>query len=85
MMGRYFVAVETERGAFVPPGSMRVTTTDHSGLGESVVLHGVPHVVTSVRHREMGEQEHGVPLTAPVVFVVPCHVARALARRRRRS
>ena len=83
MIGRYFVVVETARGPFVPRGgSERITTTDHPGIGEWVVLRGMPHVVTRVRHRETGEYNDGVPLTAPVVFVAPCWFAQPCVERR---
>ena len=76
-MGRYFVVIETARGPFVPPGSERVTTTDHPAVGEWMVLRCVPHVVTRVRHQETSERDEGVPITVPVVFVAPCWLAHA--------
>ena len=62
---------------------MRVTTTDRPGIGDTIMLHGVPHMVTKVRHRDTDIPEDGVMLTEPVVFVALCHVARALDAERR--
>ena len=78
MIGRYYIVIETARGPIPARGSMRVATTDRPDIGDSIMLHGVSHTVTNVRHRDTGIPEDGVMLTEPVVFVAPCYVARAL-------
>ena len=83
MIGRYYVVIDTARGPVPIQGSMRVTTTDRPGIGDTIMLHGVPHMVTKVRHRDTDIPEDCVMLTEPVVFVAPCHVARALEAERR--
>ena len=83
MIGRYYVVIDTARGPVPIQGSMRVTTTDRPGVGDTITLHGVPHTVMRVRHCDSDIYEDGVMLTEPMVFVAPCYVARALDAERR--
>jgi len=83
VMGRYYVVIDTARGPVPVRGSMRVTTTDRPGIGDTITLHGVPHTVTKVRHREADIYENGAMLTEPMIFLAPCYVAEALDAERR--
>ena len=82
LIGCYFLVVMTYRGPWVPIGCQRVSATGHPAVGDEIVLRGMPHVVTCVRHVDRDhEYDEGYRVTSPVVYVTPCYAA----PRRRRS